>query len=89
MTIGKHVTYTGHVQGVGFRYTVVGLAKHFPVTGYVRNLASGDVELVVEGSAEQVEAFLEAVADRMAGYIQGTNVREQPAGGYQGFTIRR
>ena len=43
------VHYSGRVQGVGFRYTVRTLATRFAVTGFVRNLADGRVQLVVEG----------------------------------------
>jgi acylphosphatase len=88
MTVCKHVRYSGQVQGVGFRYTAQRLAAGYPVGGYVRNLPDGDVELVAEGPAEQVDAFLAAVADRMAGYIERTTAQDGPAGGYQGFRIR-
>jgi acylphosphatase len=88
MTVCKHVRYSGQVQGVGFRYTAQRLAAGYPVGGYVRNLPDGDVELVAEGPAEQVEAFLAAVAERMAGSIERTTVRDAPAGGQPGFRIR-
>jgi acylphosphatase len=42
----RRVLYTGHVQGVGFRFTVRELAQRFAVTGFVRNLSNGKVELV-------------------------------------------
>jgi acylphosphatase len=76
------------VQGVGFRYTVQGLAARYPVAGYVRNLPHGDVELVVEGEADQVEAFLAAVAERMAAYIRRSTVQDEPPTGQQEFVIR-
>jgi acylphosphatase len=88
MTVCKQVRYSGQVQGVGFRYTAQRLAEEFTVTGYVRNLPGGDVELVAEGEAEKVEAFLAAVAQRMAGYIERTSVRDATPGGQQGFRIR-
>ena len=84
----KQVRYTGRVQGVGFRYTAQHLAKDFAVAGYVRNLPSGDVELVAEGSAEQVDAFLTAVSRQMAGYIAQAFVEEREPGRYKGFQIR-
>ena len=87
-TVCKRVIYSGHVQGVGFRYTAQGLARGFPVTGYVRNLPSGEVELVAEGEPAQVEAFLAAVARQMAGYITHTSVREEPPSGFAEFRIR-
>jgi acylphosphatase len=55
------VFYSGHVQGVGFRYAVRATAHGFEVTGAVRNLDDGRVELVAEGAKEEVEGFLEAI----------------------------
>lgn len=88
MTTCKHVTYSGHVQGVGFRYTAQRLAARYPVAGYVRNLAGGDVELVAEGPADEVEAFLGAVAERLADYIEHTTVKDETPAGHQGFQVR-
>jgi acylphosphatase len=84
----KRVTYAGRVQGVGFRYTARQVASGFPVTGYVRNLSNGDVELVAEGESTAVTAFLNAVAERMRGYISGTVVADEAPGGYSVFEIR-
>jgi acylphosphatase len=88
MTVCKRVRYSGQVQGVGFRYTAQRLAQDFPVGGYVRNLADGDVELVAEGPAEQVETFLGAVRRQLAGYIEHSVVQDEPLSGYRGFRIR-
>jgi acylphosphatase len=51
----------GKVQGVGFRYFVNQLATGQPITGWVRNLIDGRVELVAEGSRTHLEAFLAEV----------------------------
>ncbi|MGM0431356.1 MAG: acylphosphatase [Spirochaetota bacterium] len=51
----------GRVQMVGFRYFAVQQARQHNITGYVRNLSSGDVEIVAEGESEQLDAFLSAV----------------------------
>src|SRR5262249_33832767 len=88
MTVCRHVYYTGRVQGVGFRYTAQRLAESFPVSGYVRNLSDGRVELVAEGEQEDVESFLAAVARRLTGYIEVTAVRSESPGRYTGFRIR-
>src|SRR5437764_1074324 len=88
LMVCKQIRYTGRVQGVGFRYTAQHLAKDFAVAGYVRNLPSGDVELVAEGAAEQVDAFLTAVSERMAGYIEQTSIHEVEPCQCKGFHIR-
>jgi acylphosphatase len=84
--------YTGRVQGVGFRWTARDLSAGFAVTGYVRNLPDGRVELVAEGEAGEVRAFLAKLAGRMGGNIESTEVREEPASGEWGmgeFEVRR
>jgi acylphosphatase len=88
-TVCKRVRYSGRVQGVGFRMTAAGLARRHPgVNGYVRNLPGGDVELVAEGEAADVDAFLTAVGRVMAGYISHSTVADEPPAGYGGFRIR-
>jgi acylphosphatase len=61
--ISLQVLYKGHVQGVGFRFTVRHIAKGFDVTGWVRNLPDGRVELQVTGQENEVRAFLDQVAE--------------------------
>ncbi len=57
------IFYSGHVQGVGFRYTVKSVAAGFEVTGAVRNLPDGRVELAAEGNREELEAFQKAIRE--------------------------
>lgn len=57
----KQVFYEGHVQGVGFRYSVKQIAQGFDVTGWVRNVPDGRVELQVNGDAAELDAFLQAI----------------------------
>jgi acylphosphatase len=59
--------YSGHVQGIGFRYAVIRLTASFEVTGTVRNLPDGRVELVAESAKEELEAFLQAIRDSDVG----------------------
>src|SRR5580765_7273271 len=63
------VFYSGSVQGVGFRYTVKSLARGFEVTGAVRNLPDGRVELVAEGARAELEAFRRAIQDSELGHF--------------------
>ena len=58
-----HILYSGSVQGVGFRYTVKSVAQGFEVTGSVRNLPDGRVELLAEGAKEELTAFREAIRE--------------------------
>jgi acylphosphatase len=88
MTVCKRVCYSGRVQGVGFRYTAQHLAAGCTVAGHVRNLPDGEVELVAEGEADEVERFLAAVAGRMAPNIDRAAVQDEPPAGRRGFHIR-
>ena len=64
------VIFSGHVQGVGFRFTTRQVAQEYEVAGYVQNLADGRVRLEAEGAEAEVEAFLGAVEERMHGHIR-------------------
>ena len=83
------VFFTGHVQGVGFRYSVLQVAKEFEVAGYVSNLADGRVQLEAEGSARDVAAFIEAVLEKMHGYIRKVDrTAQKRTPKFSGFTIK-
>lgn len=77
--IRKTVHYTGHVQGVGFRYTATTIASRHRVAGYVQNLPDGSVRLIAEGDKADVDAFLDEVASAMRGHIEQTQVDENEA----------
>jgi len=83
--------YSGHVQGVGFRYTVRTLTQGFEVTGTVRNLDDGSVELAAEGAKEELEAFLEAIRQSEVGrFIWQEQARWSEAKNeFRGFEISR
>jgi acylphosphatase len=70
-----NIFYSGRVQGIGFRYTVKTVAAGFEVTGIVRNLADGRVELIAEGAHAELEAFRAAIRDEgLAGFIHREEV---------------
>lgn len=86
----KQVLYSGRVQGVGFRYAVKRIAGGYEVTGWVRNLPDGRVELqAMSYDPDELEAFLSAVQDSSL----GGNIKESAAqsipelAGVKGFTI--
>ncbi|MHB8969989.1 MAG: acylphosphatase [Pirellulaceae bacterium] len=85
----RELWYAGHVQGVGFRYTALAVARRYDVSGYVRNLSDGRVYLVVEGQVDQLDAFLAALAGRMQDGIRDVRQDCRPATGqYSRFEIR-
>src|SRR5436305_2010059 len=89
--MARVVYYSGRVQGVGFRATAASVARRHPeVRGWVRNLPDGRVELLADGPAAAVEAFLADVRDRMAGYVADEQVTEhQPGEPPAGFRVVR
>lgn len=58
----KYIHVTGRVQGVGFRYYAMNLAMEYHLTGWVRNLYNGAVEMEVQGRPEAVELFIQNLA---------------------------
>src|SRR5512133_1903541 len=56
-----HAVVEGHVQGVGFRYFVLAKAQQLNLTGWVRNTAGGDVEVLAEGSREDLDTLMESL----------------------------
>jgi acylphosphatase len=83
------ILYSGHVQGVGFRYTAKSVAHGFEITGTVRNLSDGRVELVAEGETQELEAFREAVRDAgLRGLIRHEEASwDEAHGEFRGFEI--
>ena len=83
------VYYTGHVQGVGFRYTTHSIARGYDVSGFVQNLPDGRVEVVAEGEKREIDAFLRDVRERFLNYIRKEQCDVGPATGeFTGFDIR-
>ena len=85
------VFYSGHVQGVGFRYSVRTVATGFEVNGTVRNLPDGRVELVAEGARDELEAFRQGIRDAgLDGFIRHEDARWAEARSeFRGFEIVR
>lgn len=83
------VFFSGHVQGVGFRYSVLQIAREFDVAGFVCNLADGRVQLEVEGSQRDIDSFVDAVQEKMHGYIRKMerSARKRTAQ-FSGFVIK-
>ena len=70
--IRKHIVYSGHVQGVGFRWRAGKAADMYGVTGWVRNDWDGTVTMEVQGTEEQIDQVLIAIQRGM--YIRIDNM---------------
>src|SRR6185369_11480506 len=86
-----HIFYSGHVQGVGFRYSVKSVAAGFEIVGIVRNLIDGRVELIGEGPREELEAFRTAVREAgLEHFIRNEEINwGEATGEFRGFAIVR
>ena len=86
----RRILFEGRVQGVGFRMTARRLSSAFPVSGFVRNMEDGRVELVVEGEPESLASYLEAVHREFGDMIRDIQEDVEPVGdeALAGFTIR-
>jgi acylphosphatase len=84
------VLYEGNVQGVGFRYSVRQIAKGFDLTGSVRNLRDGRVELLATGDDGEVRAFVEAIGQsELCAHIRKQSETPLPnPPDFRGFEIR-
>lgn len=81
--------FSGRVQGVGFRYSTLQVAKEFEVAGYVMNLPDGRVHVEVEGQPAEVHAFIAAVEERMHGYIRKVEKKsDRRVSQFSGFSIK-
>jgi acylphosphatase len=84
-----HVFFSGHVQGVGFRYTCHTIAAQFAVTGWVRNLSDGRVEVIAEGEHDELERFVREIEEKMSGYVQSTvKFWEKGTSEFEDFVIK-
>jgi len=85
----KRVIFDGRVQGVGFRHTVLEAAKGFEVSGWVKNLTDGTVELVACGDDEEMGEFIREIVEDspMARHIRHHTVAsaalEEPPRGFR------
>ncbi len=84
-----HVTYKGNVQGVGFRFTAQRLANDIGVTGWVKNLFNGDVEIAAEGEEETIKKFLDGINKYFASYIDDIDIEwNEYTGKFKEFGIK-
>ncbi|MBM3251683.1 MAG: acylphosphatase [Candidatus Omnitrophica bacterium] len=84
-----HVIYSGRVQGIGFRFTAERIALSLGITGWVKNLFGGEVEIVAEADEKKLEKFLKEINSHFSNYIQNQDLDWQEATGeFKDFAIR-
>ena len=70
----KHIVFSGSVQGVGFRFTALNIANRYHLTGYVRNLPNGSVEMLAQGPAETIDGCIREIEDSFTGNVRQTDI---------------
>ncbi|MGE5197070.1 MAG: acylphosphatase [Deltaproteobacteria bacterium] len=84
-----HAYFNGHVQGVGFRFTAVHIARETKISGWVRNLDDGRVEIVAEGRDEDLKNFLSGIQSRFSRYVRDVDAEWTDATGeFSDFGVR-
>ena len=82
------ISFSGHVQHVGFRYTALYLARDLYLTGWVRNLPDGSVLLEAQGGISQLRKLLIRLKSQPHIHIEHTEIKELPLlEGERGFSV--
>jgi len=86
----EQILFSGTVQGVGFRWTAERMARDLAVTGFVRNLADGRVEIIATGETVSISQLISRLADRFGLGIAGVErIPRSVVEEFSGFAIRR
>lgn len=86
--IRKHLVFYGRVQGVGFRYHAMYTARNFGVTGWVRNLYDGSVEMEAEGTDEAIDNMVAAIYRGRYISVEDISVKTIPVKNSRYFEIK-
>jgi len=86
---GFHVLFSGVVQGVGFRFVAKRLADRHRLKGWVKNVFSGQVELLVKGNRQSLDNFIKELKDEFREKVTNVEIEEiDSSGEYSSFQIR-
>jgi len=84
----RHVIFRGRVQGVGFRFTSQRIARRYGLSGWVRNLPDGTVEMFIQGDEGDIQDCLNDIEEAFRGYITETEIEKAaPEPKYEDFKI--
>ena len=76
--VRKHIFFYGRVRGVGFRYYAVQKANQLGLTGWVKNLYDGSVEMEVEGQEELIDQLIIFLQNRTYIWIERIDAKKIP-----------
>jgi len=76
--VRKHILFFGRVQGVGFRFYSVSKARQLGLTGWVRNLYDGSVEMEVQGEEQKIAALIQFLEQQRYIAIERTETKQVP-----------
>lgn len=85
--IRKHFIFHGNVQGVGFRYTACCTARNYGISGWVKNLDDGSVEMEAEGRPADIDALVHSLEQLRWGYVEHIDSKIIPIHGDYDFEI--
>ena len=84
-----HAYYSGSVQGIGFRFTAERIATSLNLTGWVKNLRDGRVEVVCEGQEVTLQDFLRQINSTFNNSINDADIKwSEATGKFDNFDIR-
>lgn len=88
-TVRWHILFSGRVQGVGFRYTALYLARQLYLTGWVDNLPDGRVEMELQGDLSRMRKLIVQLKGQGHIRVTGMEVEEIPVKALERrFTVR-
>lgn len=76
--IAKHIIFKGSVQGVGFRFTSRRIARKYDLTGYVKNLSDGTVEMHIQGPKTDITYCIEDICTSFSNYVRDKEIKICP-----------
>ena len=86
--IRRHIIFYGSVQGVGFRWKASHTARRLGISGWVKNLYDGSVEMEAEGTPQDIEDLIEALDRHAWGHVDSVESRTIPVHGDYSFEVR-
>ena len=76
--IAKHIIFSGRVQGVGFRFIAHRISQRYDITGQVKNLSDGSVELIAHGQTDDIDNYLRDIEETFSGHLRDKKITDLP-----------